>query len=312
MIYLLPIAAILAALTSAMLYLAFCSLGRMGPVISPRRDWQHAVPIVLVAICSTIFVSGLDILLALIKLVYTVLLVKLARRTPDSLQLVRLSWLKNTQRALWGAAALLFIGLLLDVAIVLDFALFDGRHSEFLVGGMSFIVLLLLGWVSVKAGRQRVVDVEFEEGKASTTSTPQGDNLDIAYQENSINTSTSTTEFTEDENTELMAELNRLLVDEKLYSDTELNLQKLARKASVPARSVSRAVNVSTGLNISQWVNHARITAVCHLLANSDVSVSDAMFDCGFLTKSNFNREFRRIKGCNPSEWRNRESTRIS
>ncbi len=41
MVFLLPAAAVLAVVTSAMLYLAFCSLGRVGPVISPRRDWPQ-------------------------------------------------------------------------------------------------------------------------------------------------------------------------------------------------------------------------------------------------------------------------------
>lgn len=102
----------------------------------------------------------------------------------------------------------------------------------------------------------------------------------------------------------LLETLNRLLVDNGLYADTELNLQKLARKAGVPARTVSRVINTQTGQNLSQWVNQARINAVCTLLTDDNVSVTEAMLEAGFLTKSNFNREFRRIKGCSPSEWR--------
>lgn len=310
MVQLLPLAAILAVVTSAMLYLAFCSLGRTGPVISPRRDWPHAVPIVLVAICSLVFLTGVDILLAFTKLLYAFLLAQLARRTPDSLQLVRLSWLKNTQKALWGAAAILLFSLVLDFAIALDFALYDGRHAEFLVGSVSFVVLLLLGWVSVQAGRERVVDVEADfKGEAVEVEPAKGEANANAIKDSQTRQVKIDAELSDSENASLLVELNRLLIDEKLYADTELNLQRLARKAGVPARSVSKAVNAGTGQNISQWVNQARINAVCQLLSDKSIAVSDAMFESGFLTKSNFNREFRRIKGCSPSEWRDRENS---
>lgn len=308
MVQLLPIAAILAVVTSAMLYLAFCSLGRTGPVISPRRDWPHAVPVVLVAVCSVLFLTGVDVLLALTKLLYAFLLAKLARRTPDSLQLVRLSWLKNTQKALWGAVGILLFSLVLDFTIALDFALYDGRHAEFLVGGVSFVVLLLLGWVSVQAGCERVIDAESDFTDQVVDSDLPSSKVEGAVSKDSqAHEAKTNNELTDNENALLLVELNRLLVDEKLYSDTDLNLQRLARKAGVPARSVSKAINAGTGQNISQWVNQARINAVCQLLSDKNMAISEAMFESGFLTKSNFNREFRRIKGCSPSEWRERE-----
>lgn len=307
MISILPIAAALAVITSALLYLAFCSLGRTGPVVSVRRDWPHVIPVVLVSLSAVLFLSGVDILLAVTKVLYAGLLAQLARRAPDSLQLVRLNWLKNTQQALWAAAGLLLFSLVLDVAIAVDFALYDGRHAEHLVGGVSFVVLLLLGWVSVLAGRERVIDSE-THGVDGATALP--DELTQARLTDTVRKSSSsvTTDWSDEESNALLTRLNQLLIEEKLYADTELNLQRLARKVGVPARSVSRAVNACTGQNVSQWVNQARIDAACELLIDQQVTVSEAMFASGFITKSNFNREFRRIKGASPSEWRNTHS----
>ncbi len=304
MISILPIAAALAVITSALLYLAFCSLGRSGPVVSVRRDWPHVIPVVLVSLSAILFISGVDILLAVTKVVYAGLLAQLARQAPDSLQLVRLSWLKNTQQALWAAAGLLLFSLVLDVAIAVDFALYDGRHAEHLVGGVSFVVLLLLGWVSVLAGRERVVDSE-----THSVAEPSDDLTQSGLTATSIKASASaSSDLSDEESNALLIRLNQLLIEEKLYADTELNLQRLARKVGVPARSVSRAVNACTGQNVSQWVNQARIEAACELLIDQQVTVSEAMFASGFITKSNFNREFRRLKGASPSEWRNTHS----
>jgi len=184
-----------------------------------------------------------------IKAIYAVLLIKLANRAPDSLQRVRLSWLRDAQKVVWGASGLLLLDFMVDATIFLDFMYFEGRHSALLVGIVNLFTLPALGYACVMAGRE-------------------------------------------------------LLLSDKLYADTELNLQRLARKAGVPARAVSRAINARTQQNMSQWVNKVRIDAACELLRSSDISIGQAMFEVGFSTKSNFNREFKRMTGQSPSEWR--------
>jgi AraC-like DNA-binding protein len=47
--------------------------------------------------------------------------------------------------------------------------------------------------------------------------------------------------------------------------------------------------------NVSQYTNDFRIAEACRLLRETDMSVTAAMFESGFQTKSNFNREFRRV-----------------
>lgn len=295
LVVVLPAVATLAVVGSALLYLAFRSLGRRGPAVSPARDWVHLLPIIVVALSSLFFFRWVDVFLIGFKLLYGCLLIMLARKMPDSLQLVRLSWLKNTQKALWGAVFLLLLSCVLDLIITIDFALYDGRHAARLVGYVSLGTLLLLGWASVQAGKGRTQDTVAEplaEGPDST----ENDSVDAEPADRPV--------APDEDSASLVEKLNRLLVEERLYADTELNLQRLARKAGVPARTISRAINTQTGQNISQWVNQTRIEAVCQLLKDNEVAVSEAMMDSGFLTKSNFNREFRRIKGCSPSEWR--------
>ncbi len=281
----LPYVATLSVLTSVLLYLAFCSLGRLGPIIILSRDWAHLVPITLVALNALLLPRWVDITLIASKLLYAVLLVRLACDSPESLQLARLSWIRNAHHALWGAAMFLMISIALDIVITIDFARFEGRHAANLVGFVNLLSLLLLGWVSVSAGRVRVNENPSIAQRNTTARTANAIEADL-------------------DETLIIDKLTKLLVDDRLYADTELNLQRLARKAGIPARTVSRVINARTGQNMSQWVNRARIDAVCALLKNTNTTVNEAMQAAGFLTKSNFNREFRRIKGCSPSEWR--------
>jgi len=93
---------------------------------------------------------------------------------------------------------------------------------------------------------------------------------------------------------------------QKLYRDENLNLTRLARRAGIPARRISGAINRLTSKNVSQYVNDHRITEACRLLKDTDHAVTTIMFESGFQTKSNFNREFRRVTGVSPMAWRER------
>lgn len=94
------------------------------------------------------------------------------------------------------------------------------------------------------------------------------------------------------------------LEEGELYRSEDLSLAKLARRARLPAREVSAAINRATGLNVSQFVNNRRIAEACRLLRETELTVIQIMLDVGFSTKSNFNREFRRVTGMSPKQWR--------
>ncbi|MDE2913163.1 MAG: helix-turn-helix domain-containing protein [Paracoccaceae bacterium] len=100
----------------------------------------------------------------------------------------------------------------------------------------------------------------------------------------------------------LMQRLEALMREGRPYLDPDLTLARLARKLRLPAKQVSAAVNRATGENISRYINAARIEAAKSALLEGE-TVTQAMFSCGFQTKSNFNREFLRIVGSSPTTW---------
>ena len=106
----------------------------------------------------------------------------------------------------------------------------------------------------------------------------------------------------------LLASLEALLAGQKLYADPALTLARLARRLGVPARAVSQAVNRARGMNVSQFINNFRVAEAQRLLRQTDQPVTDIMLAAGFQTKSNFNREFRRVTGDSPSGWRARQA----
>ena len=106
------------------------------------------------------------------------------------------------------------------------------------------------------------------------------------------------------EDAAIVAKLDELMHGKRLYEDLDLNLDRLARRAVIPARRISGAINRVTGKNVSQYINDHRIAEACRLLAGTEEPITTIMFRSGFQTKSNFNREFRRVTGASPSVWR--------
>lgn len=103
---------------------------------------------------------------------------------------------------------------------------------------------------------------------------------------------------------QVVRKIELLMRDNMLYRETGLNLALLARKSAIPARKVSTAINLLHRQSVSQYVNQWRIQEACYHLSHSARPILDIMEAVGFVTKSNFNREFLRVTGKTPSQWR--------
>ncbi|WP_036228298.1 helix-turn-helix domain-containing protein [Marinobacterium jannaschii] len=281
--YLLPLQSWIAALWCPLAWIAFRSLSHGKPSWQWPDDWPHLLPVSAVTLCILFGPSPIEVILMLTYLVYGVMLARLARRGPDALGMVRLSSAVLSHRALVVTALLMFFFVLVDLLISIDIHGYQGQHASTVVAIATVPMLLLLGVAAAVAGQERVEAKEDEELEPRPEVNEEA--VDVEAQQ-------------------LMPQLQTLVQQLGLYKDPELNLQCLARKCGVPARRVSRAINLVTGQNVSQWVNEQRITAACELLKSSDGSVTSIMEAVGFMTKSNFNREFKRVTGTTPSAWR--------
>jgi AraC-like DNA-binding protein len=105
-----------------------------------------------------------------------------------------------------------------------------------------------------------------------------------------------------DRDQSIIARLDDYVQAHRPYVDPDLTLARLARKIMIPAKQLSTAINRIKGENVSRYINRQRIDEACRRLLEGH-SVTSAMFDSGFNTKSNFNREFLRVKGASPSKW---------
>lgn len=90
----------------------------------------------------------------------------------------------------------------------------------------------------------------------------------------------------------------------KAHINDNLRLEKLANLAGMTPTAFSRYFKAHTGKNLSDYIVDIRLGQAARQLVDTTDSVSEICYSCGFNTLSNFNRLFRKRKGCNPTEFR--------
>lgn len=92
----------------------------------------------------------------------------------------------------------------------------------------------------------------------------------------------------------------------------EIRLSDVASLAGMSPSAFSRFFKLHTGRNLSDYIIDMRLGYASRMLVDSTHSIAEIGYGCGFNNLSNFNRIFKKKKGCSPSEFReNYHKTRI-
>lgn len=89
----------------------------------------------------------------------------------------------------------------------------------------------------------------------------------------------------------------------KHYTE-EIRLADMADLVGMSTTSFSRFFKLRSGKTLSDYVVEMRFGVAARQLVDTTNSVSEICYGCGFNTLSNFNRLFRKYKGCSPTEFR--------
>ena len=243
----------------------------------PRRHLPHALVPAFIAFCVVFARTPLDFLIPAVFVGYGVAILIVSSRGSDALPITRLS-AGNVPGLIWRVIGVsLIVSALGDAAIVLAQIFDQGAWQPWIVAVSSTGMLLLLGALSLSSSLWTQTADDEDGSEQKTQSDPE-------------------------EDAKIMARLEALMMQQKLYLDPDLTLNQIARRLVLPVKAVSGAINRTTGENVSRYINARRVDVACKALQHGE-SVTSAMLTAGFNTKSNFNREFLRIKRAAPSQW---------
>ena len=87
------------------------------------------------------------------------------------------------------------------------------------------------------------------------------------------------------------------------YRDS-IHLDELAEQVGMTPVALSRFFKLRTGKTVTDYIITIRLGHATRLLVDTTDSVTEICYQCGFNNLSNFNRIFRKKKGCTPKEFR--------
>ena len=91
---------------------------------------------------------------------------------------------------------------------------------------------------------------------------------------------------------------------EKNISNADVNIGDMAEAAAVSRSGLQRKIKQMMGVTPLDFLREARIKRACQLLENSNKSISDIAYECGFSDPKYFSRSFKTSTGKSPSDYR--------
>ena len=86
----------------------------------------------------------------------------------------------------------------------------------------------------------------------------------------------------------------------------DVNLKRLAALVNMAEGSLCRFFKMNMGITLFEYLNKIKTDFACKLLMNKDLGILDVCLDSGFNNISHFNKQFKKITGVPPSEYRKR------
>lgn len=89
------------------------------------------------------------------------------------------------------------------------------------------------------------------------------------------------------------------------YMDS-ITITELASKCAISSSHFMNSFKKAVGCSAIEFLTHLRIKAACTALTESTDDISTISINCGFNNLSNFNKQFKKITGNSPREYRQR------
>ena len=106
-------------------------------------------------------------------------------------------------------------------------------------------------------------------------------------------------------NQQLYQKICKIMEEQRLYMQAEMNREKLASILGTNYKYVADAIReCSDDKTVNQFINGYRIRYAAQLLAGDEYDITTIIYKAGFNNRSNFNKLFREYYQVSPGEYR--------
>ncbi|MCK8480595.1 helix-turn-helix domain-containing protein [Psychroserpens algicola] len=105
---------------------------------------------------------------------------------------------------------------------------------------------------------------------------------------------------------ELKQKLLSLMVDEKVYKENTISLERLSQKLGTSKHNTSQVINEHFKENFFEFLNDFRIEEAKELLVNdhNHLNITEILYEVGFNNKVSFNNAFKKRTGLTPTQYK--------
>ncbi len=102
-----------------------------------------------------------------------------------------------------------------------------------------------------------------------------------------------------------METLEKCVRETNIYRNPDISLEMLSTETTIPKHHLSQLLNGCLGKNFYQYIAELRIEyAISCLKEDSGIKIESLAYDCGFNSKTSFNRYFKEYTGYLPSYYK--------
>jgi len=84
----------------------------------------------------------------------------------------------------------------------------------------------------------------------------------------------------------------------------KISLEQIAKIAEMSPMAFSRFFKTNCGAGFVEYLNKVRTNKACYLLRETESQIKEIAVECGFMSISNFNKQFRKTEGLSPRDYR--------
>lgn len=214
-------------------------------------------------------------------------------KTKDDLEKIRANWIKNISV---GVLIIFFFSAGYKILVRLDFPVL-GSDITVINLMVSFFILVFL----YMGNSYAYIFVAPYQGK--------GVDLDMTKKTSDIQTPNTIEDLNIDDIDRKFSLIEKYLNLEKPFLKGQITIRELAESINIPQNEVSQIIQAKTNKYYTDYMNMYRVDALKEKLdnpANESFTVYSLALECGFASKTSFNRIFKQHTGMTPTEYRNK------
>ena len=175
---------------------------------------------------------------------------------------------------------------------------YDNRLASIIFYPLSLIVYVALSW---NVDQMRM-----------TESIPYGDEQRAVIEENSNNDDDEEEEAHVEgreltaEQKEFMEQLDTVCTEGNLYSMHGITREDVAKAMMTNHIRLTKLLKEATGLTFNAYITKIRLDQAARMLLETNDTIEQIFYTCGYRTRSTFNRAFTDAFGCTPKEYRSK------